>query len=818
MTTLIGADTAILLGGDGAALLDATGEWSGPKPNFFCTEITAYAPASAAAAYALGWATSAWGTLTELPQSYAASTILLASDMGYRTDPTDASGVIAYPPIVAEAFAIDRAINLDLNASNIAASWGAIQFSNADRSFDGIVAAWNNDGRAARVLWGQKTLENFVGYRSGRTTSGLYRDYAGTWQSAAAGTVRVDYSTGVPVALNEAASTNLVSNPRFEGASAGTPGTVPTSMTMTGSVSGLTRTIVGVGTVNGLPYIDVRYAGTTSASSVLNLTYSTYTLLNLSAGQHLVQGAWVAIVGGTTTGLTFKHWGIIYDNAVVTRLDDQTQFFPSAVLTRVQRAITVPSTGTPPYKQTNAAFLLYFANATAVNCTLRIAAPQWEVGTTLSSPILPPVASPAQTLRDADRLYTARQIYQDPIYAMLTSIFTGVSTAWSLTDTVLTVPLRDATYWLERPAQTSQYQGSGTYEGTASLAGTTKPKTRGTAYNVSPILVDPANLVYQYSDGPGTVTTLYEGGAANRTFQADTANLYAGSTTSGLYRTDNSRGLFQLGNTPTGAITADVTGAFPSAGNKTVLADIARYLLSEDLSVPSANINTASFTAAATAYPYAGGIHIAGAESVDGLTAVDRVLSGFGAALYPARDGTLHVLVLSRPAVGTTPTAMYSAANAVSVTPISPPASLWPPPYRVQVGYQHNYTVQASGLLGAATSTHKQFVAQADRYAGAVSSTVQTSYARPNDLAPIRASLNTQANAQSVATALMALYGTRLRLYAVVLPFEIGIQREIGDIVQIVWPMDNLDGGQLGTVVGDSLRSNDATVTLQVLV
>jgi hypothetical protein len=47
------------------------------------------------------------------------------------------------------------------------------------------------------------------------------------------------------------------------------------------------------------------------------------------------------------------------------------------------------------------------------------------------------------------------------------------------------------------------------------LAGKRKPKTRGgTALNpvrnVTPTLIDPTNLIYQYSDGPGTVVNLYE--------------------------------------------------------------------------------------------------------------------------------------------------------------------------------------------------------------------------------------------------------------------------------------------------------------------
>jgi hypothetical protein len=569
---LTGTDGAVLTGADLAVLTGVGTDTVLLGPAFYAVSITAFTPGVGAVSYALGWGTTPWGTLTEQPTSFTATSAITASDIGYRTAPTDGGGPTPYPPLVAEAVSIDRQINLDLTSSNIAASWGSINLSNAGGAFDAIAATWNNDGRPATVLRGSKGVD------------------------------------------------------------------------------------------------------------------------------------------------------------------------------------------------------------------------------------------------------LARGLLLDPSISSLTTVFAGISTAWSLTDTALVVPLRDASYWMEKPAQSAQYAGTGTYEGTASLTGTSKPKTRGTVYNVTPVLVDPTNLIYQYTDGPGTLTTLYEGGYANRTFQANTTNLYSGTTTSGLYRTDNSRGLFQLGNTPTGAITCDCTGAFPVAGSQTDCATIALYLLSEDLAVPSANINTASFTAAAAAYPYSAGIHLAGAENVDGVTAVDRVLTGMAAMLYPARDGTLCVLVLRAPATGTTSEAVYTTDNTVSIKPIALPASLLPPPFRVRIGYQHNYTVQASGLLGGATSTYKQFVAQPDRYAGASSGTTQTTYARPNDHDPIGISLINQADAQIVANALLALWGTRRRLYAVELPVDTGIQREIGDVVQLVWPMEDLAAGQLGTVVGDSFRSEDATLTLKVLV
>jgi hypothetical protein len=224
----------------------------------------------------------------------------------------------------------------------------------------------------------------------------------------------------------------------------------------------------------------------------------------------------------------------------------------------------------------------------------------------------------------------------------------------------------------------------------------------------------------------------------------------------------------------------------------------------------------ASFTAAATAYPYAAGVYFGLNDNVSGVDAIDRVLAGFGAKLFPARDGSLRVLALRVPSGS--PVAVYSPTSAVSVVPRALPANLSPPPYRIRTAYSHNYTVQTSGLLGSATAARAQYVAQADTYASAASTPVLAAYARPNDLAPIGGSLTAQADAQTVATDLISLWGTRRRAYDVTLPLSLGLMREIGDVVNVIWPMDDLAGGQIGVIVGDAFKSGDATLTLTVLI
>lgn len=445
-----------------------------------------------------------------------------------------------------------------------------------------------------------------------------------------------------------------------------------------------------------------------------------------------------------------------------------------------------------------------------------------------------------------------RGYFTDPAYASLSTAFVGLATPWFLSATQLEVPLRDATYWLDRNLQTTVYAGTGTYEGTADLAGKPKPKARGGTIsapirNVTPVLVDPTNQIYQYTDGPGTVVTLYEGGATVITFQADTANLYVGSTTAGQYRTDNSRGLFQLGSVPQRTITTDITGQFPVAGAITMAGQIARYLLTEDMVLPAENISTATFTAPTTSTasytlgylstpqlaltltqqpifstdPLAAvaGVWFGPEDIVDGATAVNRVLSSIGAQLVPARDGTLRMIRLTALAADAMPVARLTPANCVSIVPRALPAGVNPPPFRFRVAYSHNYRVQSSGVSPSAPAAWAQFIAAADRFASYANLAILSLYRRPNDTQPVGAGALLQSgDAQTVANALGALWSTRRRLYDVTLPVSVGLAREIGDVVMLVYPLEDLRGGNLGQIVGEQFASQSSTVTYQVLV
>jgi hypothetical protein len=267
------------------------------------------------------------------------------------------------------------------------------------------------------------------------------------------------------------------------------------------------------------------------------------------------------------------------------------------------------------------------------------------------------------------------------------------------------------------------------------------------------------------------------------------------------------------------AITVDVTGGFPVQGFVANLIQYAYWMMKEDILLPSDYLDDPSFgTPNQTLYPYVGGVYFDPSQNVDGATAVNMLLNSFGAKLVPTRDGKLQLFVLRALSSSATPVGVFSEFNTVSIVPKTLPAALDPPPFRVRVGYQHNYTVQASDINATTPSDRVQFIAAADRYRSSSSNAILTAYKRPNDLSPVGGSLGNPSDAQTVADALITLWGIRRRLYLVTVPMSIGLALDLGDVVSLIFPLDDLSGGKAGQIVGEMFTSSSATIIFQVLV
>lgn len=226
-----------------------------------------------------------------------------------------------------------------------------------------------------------------------RASAGWSYNSAGVLTSSSTNAPRFDYDpvTLLPKGLLiEEARTNSLRNNSMTNAAAGTPGTFPTNWAAAATASGITRTVVGAGTVNGHPYIDVRYAGTAVAGDTVVFFDSTTAVAAVNATAW-TSSAFLALQGGTLANVTVKQ-GLRYRAAAGANIGTQiyeTAIVPTATLTRYER------TGTG--SDATIAFVVSSLTLTmasgAVDVTIRIAAPQLELGAFATSPILTTTAT-----------------------------------------------------------------------------------------------------------------------------------------------------------------------------------------------------------------------------------------------------------------------------------------------------------------------------------------------------------------------------------------------------------------------------------------
>lgn len=219
-----------------------------------------------------------------------------------------------------------------------------------------------------------------------RASTGSRFDSTGTLQIAASNLGRVTYDLSTLAlrgVLLEPATTNGIRNNTMQGGAAGSPGTLPTNWSVGGG-TGLTRTIVGIGTAGGLDYVDIRFAGTTSGTFT-TLLMETPSIVAAANGQTWTGSAYIAIVGGSATNVSSL--------TLVTNVLDGG----GAVLTQQTQTLTLSAallrySVTGAIATASAAYVrplvgINYAAGMAVDITLRIALPQLEQGASASSVI-----------------------------------------------------------------------------------------------------------------------------------------------------------------------------------------------------------------------------------------------------------------------------------------------------------------------------------------------------------------------------------------------------------------------------------------------
>lgn len=130
---------------------------------FWVLEIEARMPGSAAVPEARGVGAAPAGARARRVASRENVTTIRVADTGYRTRPTDPQGVVPYPPLLRQAFAVDRLMGLSPFDAEAASSWGRAVLLNPDRRWDALAQAYSVEGRRARVLTGQRAWDAATG-------------------------------------------------------------------------------------------------------------------------------------------------------------------------------------------------------------------------------------------------------------------------------------------------------------------------------------------------------------------------------------------------------------------------------------------------------------------------------------------------------------------------------------------------------------------------------------------------------------------------------------------------------------------------------
>jgi hypothetical protein len=209
-----------------------------------------------------------------------------------------------------------------------------------------------------------------------RPSPKLARTLAGEWLSFPPNTLaRTDRGASI-----EPASTNYVQNSTMAGAIPGAPGTAPTGWTVPTSSNGLVRQITAVGTSKGLPHIDIRFSGTTTAESFLNLYLCPGYVPTLPSDSWSLSCN-IALIAGSLSGLiptlacrlraamfnaSAGYLGELMTNPTLDFTHGEVMQVQSAVVTNA--AVRFLS----PYVQ------FWYENAASIDFTVRIRAPQFE--------------------------------------------------------------------------------------------------------------------------------------------------------------------------------------------------------------------------------------------------------------------------------------------------------------------------------------------------------------------------------------------------------------------------------------------------------
>jgi hypothetical protein len=351
----------------------------------------------------------------------------------------------------------------------------------------------------------------------------------------------------------------------------------------------------------------------------------------------------------------------------------------------------------------------------------------------------------------------AKGLYKDaPI------MLRGTIESLDITDAFKTIRLRihDRLADLDKPLLTTRYAGTttsagATAEGPATLKDTVKPRLYGLVRNLTPIDVNPFNLIRQVSDRPCASIQVYDGGLP-LTLNGDYASLSAltsASLSAGQYATSLVLGLIRLGGTPALGITADAVASGPRD-----CASLVRQMIF-DLGLVSADVDSASIAALTSLNGASCGLWVN--DDRTALTAIQAMLQSIGGWIVPNAQGIFTFGRLDLPT--TAPVAAFKEWQLRGDVKRQAPndANGGIPAYRVTIRFNHLATTMSEDQLAGAVGVARRAALQLEwQESVAENASVKTVHLLAQELT-FDTCLTEPADAAAEASRRLAIYQAR---------------------------------------------------------
>lgn len=198
--------------------------------------------------------------------------------------------------------------------------------------------------------------------------------------------------------LLEPQRTNVLRNSMMVGAVAGTPGTLPTYWNVS-LPSGLAYAVVGTGIEYGMNYLDLRIYGSSSAGSQMAISYVVQSVA--AQGQSWTHSLYARLVGGAKTNLS-AFYVAADEQSGSTYLGSSQKNILSVLGETIDRYFVMRDVVNATANKIQPIIKIMASGLNvAIDFTLRLSAPQCELGNSVSSFV--PTSSVAST-RAADQL------------------------------------------------------------------------------------------------------------------------------------------------------------------------------------------------------------------------------------------------------------------------------------------------------------------------------------------------------------------------------------------------------------------------------